>query len=120
MSSLCSAAATRGRRGLADHGQDRALDRLRDRPVGGPRALRQGVRQVEPVEPPLPAEALGHAAEDLARDDPGVAARAHQRPEADRRRDPLGVDSPATASASSSAALTVAYMFEPVSPSGTG
>ena len=51
---------------------------------------RQGVGQVEPVEPALAAEPLGHAPEDLAGDDAGVAARAHQRPEADRGGDPLG------------------------------
>ena len=51
---------------------------------------RQGVGQVQAVEPALAAEALGHAAEDLAGDDARVAARAHQRPEADRRGDPLG------------------------------
>ena len=39
--------------------------------------------QVEPVEPLLPGDRLSHAAEDLAGDDPGVAARAHQRAEAD-------------------------------------
>ena len=50
---------------------------------------------------------------------PGVAAGPHQRPEADRRRDPIG-GLAGGASASSRAALTVAYMFEPVSPSGTG
>ena len=80
-----------GRRGrLADHGQDRALDRLGDRAVGRPRALRQGVRQVQPVEPRLSAERLGHAPEDLAGDDARVAAGAHQRPEADRRSDTVG------------------------------
>ena len=51
---------------------------------------------------------------------PGIATGAHQRPEADRRRDSLGRLRRPTASASSSAALTVASMFEPVSPSGTG
>ncbi len=75
---------------LADDRQDRALDRLGDRAVGRLRALRQGVGEVEAVEPALAAETLGHAAEDLARDHPGVAAGAHQRPEADRRRDPFG------------------------------
>ena len=75
---------------FADDRQDRPLDRLGDRAVGRLRPLRQRVREVEAVEPALAAEPLGHAAEDLAGDDPGVAAGAHQRPEADRGGDPLG------------------------------
>ena len=90
MSSSRSAAATAAVGRLADDRQDRALDRLGDRAVGRPRALRQRVGEVEAVEPALAAEALGHAPEDLAGDDARVAAGAHQRPEADRGRDPLG------------------------------
>ena len=41
----------RGGRRLADDGQDRALDRLRDGAVGGLRALVERVREVERVEP---------------------------------------------------------------------
>ena len=75
---------------LADHRQDRALHGLGDRAVCSLGAERHGVGQVQAVEPALAAEALGHPAEDLARDDARVAARTHQRPEADRRSDPLG------------------------------
>ena len=75
---------------LADDRQDGALDGLRDGAVGRLRALRQGVGEVQTVEPALAAEALRHAAEDLAGDDPRVAPRAHQRPEADGGGDPLG------------------------------
>ncbi len=79
-----------GRRGrLADDREDRALDRLRDRPVCGPRALGQRMGEVQAVEPPLPAQPVGHTPEDLARDDARVAAGAHERPEADRGRDPV-------------------------------
>ncbi len=46
--------------------------------------------EVETVEPALPLETAGHAVEDLARDHPGVAASAHERPEADRGGDPIG------------------------------
>ena len=73
---------------LADDRQDRALDRLGDRPVGGLGALRQRVGEVEAVEPascrPRPS---AMPAEDLAGDDARVAAGAHQRPEADRGGD---------------------------------
>ena len=79
-----------GRRRLADDRQDRALDRLGDGAVGRPRALGQGMRQVQAVEPRLAAERLGHAPEDLAGDDTRVAAWPHQRPEADGRPDPIG------------------------------
>ena len=80
-----------GRRGrLADDGQDRALDRLGDRAVRGPAPSRERMGEVEAVEPPLPAEAVGHPAEDLARDDARVAPGAHQRAEADRGGDAVG------------------------------
>ena len=79
-----------GRGRLADDGQDRALDRLRHRAVRGPGALRHRVGEVEAVEPAFPAEPVGHAPEDLARDDPRVAPRAHERAEADRGGDPVG------------------------------
>ncbi len=75
---------------FADDGQDRALDGLGDGAVRGPCAFRQGVRQIEAVEPALAAQPFGHATEDLAGDDSRVATCAHQRPEADRRRDPVG------------------------------
>ena len=75
---------------LADDGQDGALDGLCDRGVGRPRALRQGVCQVQAVETSLAVERLGHAPEDLARDHARIAARAHERPVADRGRDPIG------------------------------
>ena len=42
-------------------------------------AMSQGMGEIQPVEPLLPAESLRHAAEDLARDDAGVAAGAHER-----------------------------------------
>ena len=80
----------RRRRRFADDREDRPLDGLGDRPVGGSGALRQSVGQVQAIEPPLPAQAVGHAPEDLARDDAGVAAGAHQRPEADRGGDAVG------------------------------
>ena len=83
-------AVLRGRDGgvrrFADHGQDGALDRLGDGGIGGLRGRRERVGQVEAVEPLLALEALGHPAEDLAGDDPRVAAGAHQRPEADGGR----------------------------------
>ena len=82
--------ADRGLGRLADDGQDRALDRLRDRGIRRPGALGQRVRQVQAVEMPLAVERLGHATEDLAGDDPGVAACPHEGPEADRGRDPVG------------------------------
>ena len=75
---------------LADDRQDRAFDGLGDRAVRGLGPERQGVGQVEAVEPALAAQTLGHPAEDLAGDDARVAARAHQRPEADRGGDPFG------------------------------
>ena len=75
---------------LPDDREDRALDRLGDCAIRGPCALRQGVCQVEPVEPALAAERLRHAPEDLAGDDAGVAAGAHERAEADGSGDPLG------------------------------
>ena len=60
-------------------------------------------------------------AQDLAGDHPGVAAGAHQRAEAHRVGDRRRRRRPGPArSASSSAALTVASMLVPVSPSGTG
>ena len=53
MSLSRSAAVDRRRRRLADDRQDRALDRLGDRAVGGLRALRQRVGEVQAVEPRL-------------------------------------------------------------------
>ena len=50
-----------GRRGLADDGQDRALDRLGDGAVGRLRALVERVREVERVELRLAGEPLGDA-----------------------------------------------------------
>ena len=82
----------RGLGRLADHRQDRALDRLRNRAVGRLRAPRERMREVEAVEPRLAGERLGHAPEDLARDHAGVAAGAHQRAEGDRGRDALDRD----------------------------
>jgi hypothetical protein len=78
-----------GRR-LADDGQDRPLDRLRHRAVGGLRPLAQRMGEIQAVEPLLASDRLRHAAEDLAGDDARVAARAHERPEADRGGDPVG------------------------------
>ena len=70
------------RRDVAQDGEDRALDRLADGLEGNPHAAtegmgdvgRGGVRLVLGV-----AEALGDAAQDLARDDAGVSSRAHER-----------------------------------------
>ena len=75
---------------LTDDGQDRAFDRLRDGPVGGLRSLRQRVRQIEPVEATLAGEPFRHPSEDLAGDDPGVAAGTHEGAEADGRSDAVG------------------------------
>ncbi len=75
---------------LADHRQDRALDRLGDRAIRSPCALPQGVGEVQAVEPPLAGEILRDATQDLAGDDARVAAGTHQRAVAQRRRDPLG------------------------------
>ena len=61
MSFACSAATTARLGRLADDGQDRALDRLRDGAVGRLRAPRQRVGEVEAVEPRLAGERLGHA-----------------------------------------------------------
>jgi hypothetical protein len=47
------------------------------------------MRQIEAVETPFAAEAFGHPAEDLGRDDARIAACPHQRAEADRARNPL-------------------------------
>ena len=77
---------------LADDGQDRAFDRLRDGAVGRLRAARQGVGEIQAVEPGLAGEPLGHPAEDLAGDYARVAAGAHKRPESDRRGDTLNRD----------------------------
>ena len=81
----------RGGRRLADDREDRALDRLGDGLVGRLRALVERVREVEAVEPPLAGEAVRHAGQDLAGDDAGVAAGAHQRPEAHGLGHPLDV-----------------------------
>ena len=80
-----------GRGRLADDGQDGPLDRFRHRLVGHPGARVERVGQVEPVEPPLAGEPVGHAGQDLAGDHPGVAARTHEGPEADRLRHPFRV-----------------------------
>ncbi len=81
----------RGGRRLADDGEDRALDRLRDRLVGRLRARVERMGEVEAVEPLLALQALRDAGQDLARDDARVAAGAHQRPEARRVGDAVGV-----------------------------
>ena len=75
---------------LADDRQDGAFDRLGDGPVGGLGSLRQRVGQVEPVEAALAGERFRHPSEDLAGDDPGVAAGTHEGAEADGRRDAVG------------------------------
>ena len=80
-----------GHRRLPDDGQDGALDRLGDRGIGGLAAGRKGVREIEAVDPPTALDRLRHAPEDLAQDDPRVAARAHQGAEGDGRRDASGV-----------------------------
>ena len=49
------------------------------------------MRQLRAAELMFAAQALGHASEDLGSDDAGVAARAHQRPVADRLGDAIGV-----------------------------
>ena len=109
------------RRSLADDRQDGALDRLGDRLVGGLRAHARACARSRPLNALLAGEALRPCPrEDLAGDDPGVAAGAHQRPEADGRRRSVRRARLAGRSASSRAARTVASMFEPVSPSGTG
>ena len=87
----------RRRGGLADDGEDRALDRLGDRAVGGLGALVEGVRKIERVELRLAGEPLGEAAQDLAGDHAGVATRAHQRPERRSGRDALRGDGRAKA-----------------------
>ena len=79
-----------GRRGLADHGQDRALDRLLHGCIRGLRRQSEGMGQIEPVDPLLARDRPRHPVEDLRRDHPGIAAGAHERPEADRRGDPIG------------------------------
>ena len=77
-----------GRR-LPDHGQDRSLDRLRNRSIGGSRARIERIREVEPVESRLALECLGDPAEDLAGNDPGIATGAHEGPERSGGRDAL-------------------------------
>ena len=72
---------------LTDDRQDRSLDRLGDRAIGGPSPFPERVREVEPVEPTLAGDGLRHATHDLAGDDARVAPGAHQRAEADRRSD---------------------------------
>ena len=72
---------------LPHDGQDRALDRPDDGGVGRLRAAGQGPREVAAVEARPSAHRGGHAPEDLAEDDAGVASRAHQGAEADRLGD---------------------------------
>src|SRR3990172_6103257 len=73
----------RGRRGLADDGEDRALDRLRHSLVGGFAPAVEGVCEVEAVEAALALQAGRHAAEDLREDDARVPPGAHQGTEGD-------------------------------------
>ncbi len=65
--------------GLADHGQDRALDRLDDGGVGHARRLLQRGGEVRGEERLFAGKPVREAAQDLREDDAGVAARAHQR-----------------------------------------
>ncbi len=74
---------------LTDDRQDRSFDRFGDGAIGRLRADRQGVGEIEAVEAGLAPQTVGHPPEDLAGDHPRVAAGSHERPEADRRRDPL-------------------------------
>ena len=73
---------------LADHGQHRPLDRLAHGAVGGVARGAEGAREHGAVDV-LVAEHLGEAAHDLAEDDAGVAACAHQRSARELLRDRL-------------------------------
>ena len=77
--------------GLPHDGEDRALDRLHHRAVGGLRRPVEGGRDHRGVGRLVAAVAqhLDHAPQDLGEDDAGVAAGAHERAVADglaRRR----------------------------------
>ena len=63
-------------RGLADDGQDRALDGLADGRVGELGATGQGVGEVEAVEAALAVEAFGDPPADLG-DDHARSSREH-------------------------------------------
>ena len=78
-----SAADGPGLRRLADHGQDRALDRRAHRAVGRRRRLgqRPGPRRAVGLVPL--GQDGGQAPQDLAEDHPAVAAGAHERAVAD-------------------------------------
>ena len=78
-------AAVGARRHVADDGEDRALDRLADCLEGDLHAVaecRRDVRRSDGLA--RTDEALRHAAEDLARDDAGVAAGTHEGAVRDR------------------------------------
>ena len=84
-------------RHLADHGQHRSLGGVTHRfvgRVGGARERRRDQHRVDQL-PRAARQLLGGAADDLAQDDAGVAARAHQRRAGDGVDDRLaglGVD----------------------------
>ncbi len=75
---------------FADDGEDRPLDRLAHRLVGPLGAGPQGEGEVEAREAALRPEPVGHPAEDLAGDDPGVAAGAVEGSPLDGRGDGEG------------------------------
>jgi hypothetical protein len=64
---------------LADHRQHGSFDRLRHRPVRGIARRAERGRQLGAAGELVAAEHVGEAADDLAEDDAGVSARAHQR-----------------------------------------
>ncbi len=66
-------------RHLADDGQHRALDGLPHSPVRGVARRAERTRADVRVDLTVRPERVGRAADDLGEDDPGVAARSHQR-----------------------------------------
>ena len=115
-------------RHLAEDGQHRPLGRLADRVVGGVGGTGEGrgdQHRVDQLAGPA-RQLLGGAADDLAEDHAGVAARAHQRRPGQRldelgaiELDAAGVSS-STRSSSSITERSVIAMLSPVSPSATG
>ena len=89
---LLLVAAVRAGAHVADDGEDRTLDRLAHGLEGNPDGVAEGARDVARGHGVVRAhEALGHATQNLARDDAGVAARAHERAVGDRLGDGLHV-----------------------------
>ena len=73
----------RGRRRFPHDGEDRALDGVHDRLVGGIAGGGQGAGQVGPAGRRRPAQALAQPPQHLGEDDARVAPGPHQRPVAD-------------------------------------